>query len=159
MKIKNSRIYFKNRVANAKSVNVKDVPYWSLYSRKGDDLQEAIGKQWRSPMVFTYDEIIDYLNIYQGSRKLTAYPRFSKHTRRSFTLSYDKHDHMFVVMDKYTGVVHCMIDANTAKVKYLSRDYKSGTQFVKKFFYKNADNSLGLHWNASRLIAEENELC
>ena len=152
MKINNSTIYFNNRIANSKHVAMSDVPYWVLYSRDGDDVQKKLGRQWRSPMVFTYDEIIDYLKNYPGCRKLTAYPRFSKKTRRSFTLLYDKYDHEFIVMDKYTGVIHCIIDANTAKVKYLSRDYKSATRFIEKFFYKNEDGKFCLYCSARLLI-------
>lgn len=82
-------------------LTLQTVPYWSLYARKGDN----IGPSWKSTRALTYDEVISYLLQCDHHRVLEAYPRFSKRTRDSYTVSCMHYSQYYDVVCKQTGEI------------------------------------------------------
>lgn len=87
---------------NYKSID--EVPYWSLYSRPGDCVQDKLGAQWRSDRALTLAELKQYLKSYPGRRLLDAYPRKSAKQRISYaTLVQDNIVHIY---GKWDGEIY-----------------------------------------------------
>lgn len=132
MKIGNSTIHF-NTSINAhqfKTRNIADVPYWSLYARKGD----CIGEGWKSYRAMTYDEIVEYLTNYKGHRVLEAYPRLTRNKRRTYVIKFESD--YFVIIDKHTAEILLMYNIRDNRTVILSPDYKSDT-YLLSLLYKN----------------------
>lgn len=85
-------------------ISLADVPYWSLYSRPGDCVQEDIGNQWRSDRALTFAELKQYLERYPGRRLLNAYPRKSPNIRISYAIS--KRGNNIDIFSKWTGEIY-----------------------------------------------------
>ena len=147
MKIGKSTINFNlscKQTPSGERCTLQNVPYWKLYSRKGDCIQRYIGHKWLSDRVLTYKQIVDYLSNFPGHRVLEAYPRFSENTRNAYQYYFDKPSEEFGVTNLYTGeVVFIMQAYNANRFVYLSSDYSSSMKyyFRKKFYYKAEDGS------------------
>lgn len=88
MKIGKSSIYFHLTAVNSHPhKSIASVPYWSLYSRPGDCIQDTDGKQWCSDRPLTFAELEQYLEQYPERRILDAYPRKSTAKRSTHYMS------------------------------------------------------------------------
>lgn len=110
--------------------SIAEVPLWALYARKGD----CIGEGWKSTHFVTYDELINYLQRFNGHRVLEAYPRKNDKQNRSYSYDYDSVNNEFIVLDKHTGEVLYIVNSLTEQQVYLSPDYKTDYYFFRKFF-------------------------
>ena len=144
MKIGNSTIRFNMSINSRqfKTQNIADIPYWSLYARKGD----CIGEGWKSLKALTYDEIVEYLTNYKGHRVLEAYPRRTQATRRRYMIKYWYKSQSFVIIDMSTGEVLLMYDTHNKKTLALSPDYKSD-RYLLSLLYK--DKARKVHTSAA----------
>lgn len=136
MKIGNSTVKFNLTIAKTPSgekTTLQNVPYWRLYSRKGDDLPN-----WRSPVVLTYEGVINLVKRQNedGIRcVLEAYPRFSTARRKSYKYCIENTD--FVVKDKYTNITYCKFDIVSGALTFRHPDCKYPNKFWNKFFFKS----------------------
>ena len=158
MKISNSTIQFNfscTRTPKGERCTIDNVPYWKLYSRDGDCIQNDIGRQWCSTRVLTYAEIVEYLQNFPRHRVLVAYPRFSENTRNVFEYYYDKPNDEFGIYNPHTGEVYYIVNAATGKQIYLSPDYKGrGSYFWKKFFIKALPPEILYSWRGWDFISK-----
>ena len=153
MKIGKSIVQFNTNINKRQFNNVpkEAIPYWKLYSRDGDCIQERLGYQWCSTRALTYKEIVDYLQNFDGHRVLEAYPRMSTNTRRSYQYQYDRSNNELIVLDKYTVEVLYIVNAKTKQRVYLSPDYKKD-YFYNKFYYKQGDKIIDT-WLTVQLLS------
>lgn len=154
MKIGKSTIRFNNSINSRQFYHLSKeaIPYWKLYSRKGDCIQEQTGHQCHSSRAMTYKEIVDYLQNFNGHRVLEAYPRWSTNTRRVYQYEYDRHNNELIVTDKYTGEVVYSVNAETKQRTWLSPDYKRDC-FYNKFYCKQGDEIIDT-WLTISLLSE-----
>lgn len=104
MKINNSTIKFNMGAYTAhKYTSIEDVPYWSLYSLPNDCIEKETGRQWRSDRAITLDELKEYLQRYDGKRKLMAYPRKSANRRNSYKIKVKAN--VATIADKWSNKV------------------------------------------------------
>lgn len=118
--------------------SLADVPYWSLYSRPGDCVQEYIGHQWHGDRAITLAELKQYLENYPGRRLLNAYPRKSYKQRVSYeTFVKDKIIH---ICDKWTGEIYATfaIENGTLSNTYLKPDVPLPLSYYRKIAMYNA---------------------
>lgn len=118
--------------------SLADVPYWSLYSRPGDCVQEDIGNQWRSDRALTFAELKQYLERYPGRRLLNAYPRKSLNIRISYAIS--KRGNNIDIFSKWTGEIYATfaIENGTLHNTYLQPDAPSPLSYYRKLAMYNA---------------------
>lgn len=142
MRIGNSTIHFNTSINTRqfKTRNIADVPYWSLYARKGD----CIGEGWKSVRNLTYNEIVEYLTNYEGHRVLEAYPRRTKVTRHTHVIKHESD--YFVIIDKKTAEILLMYNTRNKETVILSPDYKSDT-YLLSLLYK--DKARKVHTSAA----------
>lgn len=123
MKVNNSTIYFNlscKRAKDGSRLTLQTVPYWSLYRRKGD----YVGPGWKRPVALTYEQVISYLKHYPGRRVLTAYPRFSKTTRNTYTVACMPDSQYIDIIVKDTGELVAQFDRNSWQPVYLADSIK-----------------------------------
>ena len=105
MKIGKSVVNFSLTASSScKYKSIDEVPYWSLYSRPGDCVQEDIGHQWRSDRAITFAKLKQYLERYPGRRLLNAYPRKSPTIRTSYAVN--KRGDNIDIFSKWTGKIY-----------------------------------------------------
>lgn len=115
---------------NYKSID--EVPYWSLYSRAGDCVQEDIGHQWRSDRALTFAEIKQYLERYPGRRLLNAYPR--KSNKQNISYKTFVQDNLVHVYDKWTGEIYATFVAENNEL----RNTYIANSLANNLYYYNA---------------------
>lgn len=115
---------------NCKSID--EVPYWSLYSRQGDCLQEELGHQWHSDRAITLAELKQYLERYPDRRLLDAYPRKSTKQRISYTTSLQ--GDVVHIYSKWTGEIYAIyvIQDNILRNSYIAPDAPSRSSYYRK---------------------------
>lgn len=133
MKIGKSVVNFSITASSScKCKSIDEVPYWSLYSRPGDCLQEELGHQWRSDRPLTLAELKQYLERYPGRRLLNAYPRRSTNQHISYTtLVQGDTVHIY---SKWTGEIYAtfVIQDNVLHNTYLAPDAPSHSSYYRK---------------------------
>lgn len=139
MKIGKSVVNFSLNVSSGcQYTSLADVPYWSLYSRPGDCVQEDIGNQWRSDRALTFAELKQYLERYPGRRLLNAYPRKSPNIRISYAIS--KRGNNIDIFSKWTGEIYATFAIEQSgsiaglRLTYLANDAPCD----KTYYYRKA---------------------
>lgn len=133
MKIGKSVVSFSITASpNYKYKSINEVPYWSLYSRPGDCLQDKEGIQWRSDRPFTLAEIKQYLKRFPGRRLLNAYPRQSTKRRTSYITLV--HNNEAFIYDKWTGEVYAtfVMQDNVLRDVYIAPNAPGHISYYRK---------------------------
>lgn len=141
MKIGKSVVNFSITASSScKCKSIDEVPYWSLYSRPGDFVQEQTGHQWRSDRALTLAELKQYLEHYPARRLLNAYPRQSTNQRNSYKVIVK--DDIIHICNKWTGEVHAIfaIRDNMLHNTYLASDLPNSLLYYMKMAAKNFNN-------------------
>lgn len=133
MKIGKSVVNFSITASSScKCKSIDEVPYWSLYSRPGDCLQDELGHQWRSDRAITLAELKQYLERYPGRRLLDAYPRQSTNQR----IRYEPfvQGEVVHIYSKWTGEIYAtfVIQDNKLHNTYLAPDAPSHLSYYRK---------------------------
>ena len=133
MKIGKSVVKFSITASpSCKYKSIDEVPYWSLYSRPGDCVQEQIGHQWRNDRAVTLAELKRYLERYPGRRLLDAYPRKSTNKR----ISYESfvQDNAVHIYSKWTGEIYATFVITDGQLlnTYLADDTPSHISYYRK---------------------------
>ena len=143
MKIGKSIVNFSlTESSGCRYTSLADVPYWSLYSRPGDCVENDIGHQWRSDRAVTFAELKQYLERYPGRRLLDAYPRKSPTTHISYSINEQGND--IAVFDKWTGQIYATFaieqpgDSDKLRLTYLADNAPSD----KTYYYRKAASYL-----------------
>ena len=132
MKIGKSVVNFSITASSScKCKSIDEVPYWSLYSRPGDCLQDELGHQWRSDRPLTLAELKQYLERYPGRRLLNAYPRQSTNQR----IRYEPfvQGNIVHIYSKWTGEIYAtfVIQDNILRNTYLNPDAP-----IRPYYYR-----------------------
>lgn len=115
---------------NYKSID--EVPYWSLYSRPGDCLQNELGLQWRSDRAITLAELKQYLEHYPGRRLLYAYPRQS--TERHICYATLVQDNTIHIYGKWDGEIYATFVAENNELRntYIVDEVRNNLHYYNK---------------------------
>ena len=133
MKIGKSVVKFSITASpSCKYKSIDEVPYWSLYSRPGDCVQEQIGHQWKNDRAVTLAELKRYLERYPGRRLLDAYPR--KSTSRRITYETFVQDNAVHIYSKWTGAIYAtfVIQDNSFYNTFLAPGSPSPLSYYRK---------------------------
>lgn len=153
MKINNSIVNFSLGIStghNYKSID--EVPYWSLYSRPGDCVQDATGNQWRSAGPMSMLELTEMLNDTNMHRELNAYPRKSRKIQTSYqTLLSSGHIHSVDIIDKWNGDVIATVEFRHR----LGREASGHLAITFLASYAPSNKSYYLRLAANKLFAEQ----
>lgn len=137
---------------NGDDCTMDNVPYWKLYGAKNDWFVKTFGSAWRSCVVLTYNELVEWLNTCPDKRVLNAYPRFSTTTRRTYKYWYDKINNEFVIEDDWSCECIFRCDGEQAIVTYIEPGNKRRLHFLRYFYYAVDENTIDYTWEAKKLI-------
>ena len=139
MKIGKSVVNFSITASSScKCKSIDEVPYWSLYSRPGDCLQDELGHQWRSDRPLTLAELKQYLEHYPGRRLLDAYPRQSTNQRISYkTLTQGNIVHVY---GRWDGEIYAtfVVENNELRNTYIADDVRNNLHYYNILARKQA---------------------